>query len=47
MSSTVGYNMQVLDTDIAGIKLLKLVRHVDTRGFFLSLQGKCIARTGD
>jgi len=26
--------MQVLDTDIAGIKLLKPVRHVDSRGFF-------------
>jgi dTDP-4-dehydrorhamnose 3,5-epimerase len=34
MTSAVGYSMQVLDTDIADIKLLKPVRHVDSRGFF-------------
>ena len=34
MISRVEYSMQVLGTDIADIKLLKPVRHVDSRGFF-------------
>jgi hypothetical protein len=31
---TIGYSMEILETKIAGIKLLKPVRHVDSRGFF-------------
>ena len=34
MTSAVGCSMRILETDIADIKLLKPVRHVDTRGFF-------------
>src|SRR5262249_40145881 len=34
MISRVGYSMQVVETAIAGVKLLKPVRHVDSRGFF-------------
>src|SRR6516162_7220065 len=34
MTGAVGCSMRILETDIAGIKLIKPVRHVDTRGFF-------------
>jgi len=34
MISAVGYSMRVVETEMAGIKLLKPVRHVDTRVFF-------------
>ena len=34
MICAVGYSMRVVETEMAGIKLLKPVRHVDTRVFF-------------